>query len=92
MAPVLLDRAQKHHSQPPTLTLHQGRAEEPTSGARVVEQICEVIVSALPNMPLDDPMRPQLAELAPLLARRLRRPPVALVREGAAGLGANGGA
>lgn len=57
------------------LTVHDGGAGADTlTGGEVLNEIFDLIARSLPRIPLDDPVRPHLAGLAPLMAAGLGRP------------------
>lgn len=49
------------------------------SGEHLLGEIFDLICQRLPRLPLDDPARPALAVLSPMLAEALGRPRVAEV-------------
>ncbi len=54
-------------------------AEHPIDGGSVLNEILDLVCARLPHIPADDPVRPHLAALAPLLGRELGHPPLRAV-------------
>lgn len=51
------------------------------TGAQLLSDVLDVITDGLPRLAPDDPARPPLSRLAPLLARELGRPAGRLVTQ-----------
>ena len=59
------------------LTAHEGGAgADMTTSREVFEEILDLMVDALPRIPVDDGGRPGLMALVPQLSSLLGRPPV----------------
>jgi len=55
---------------------------DPNTGAALLNDVFDLISGRLPQLPLDDPARPSLAALCPMLAQALGRPRMALIGGG----------
>lgn len=73
-------RMADHRDHPPILQIHDGgHGDGMITGRDALEEIFDVIRRALPRIPLDDPVRPHLAEIAPVLCEQLGRPRIVAV-------------
>ena len=67
--------------QRPIVRVLEGGGEQGVDGTAVLNEIFDLLRRRLPLIPLDDPVRPHLAALTPLLGAQLRRPQALAVRE-----------
>lgn len=68
--------------QQPIMRLHEGGGDacDENSGEALMNDVFDLIRRRLPSLPLEDPTRPALAALCPMLAQALGRPQVVEVR------------
>jgi hypothetical protein len=77
-------RIEETHVQHPVIQSIEkaalAREPNPDSGEQLLNDIFDLISERLPRLPREDPARPALARLCPMLAEALERPRVAEAR------------